>query len=94
MRVTFVFLLQPNVNIGAIVTQRLSAIRKLQENPYDVEALGEMHKSQKEVKIFEVSFIKMLVKFFRFRCKAGQKVNYNLDNLLDRREQIYCLKRN
>ena len=42
------FVLQP-LNIGALVSERLSALRKLQENPNDVEALQKMYKAQKEV---------------------------------------------
>lgn len=41
--------LQQNVDIGQIVSQRLSAMRKLQENPNDVQAITEIYKSQKEV---------------------------------------------
>ncbi|ESO89270.1 hypothetical protein LOTGIDRAFT_106890, partial [Lottia gigantea] len=36
----------PAIDIGAIVSERLQAVRKLQENPYDVQALTKMHKSQ------------------------------------------------
>ncbi|KAF5270378.1 hypothetical protein FQR65_LT05566 [Abscondita terminalis] len=39
----------PNIDIGMIVSQRLTAMRKLQENPYDVEAINDMHKSQREM---------------------------------------------
>lgn len=46
---------QPNIDIGSIVSQRLTAMRKLQEDPHDVEALNEMHKSQMKV-IDEVYF--------------------------------------
>ncbi|KAK9884633.1 hypothetical protein WA026_007472 [Henosepilachna vigintioctopunctata] len=40
---------QPAMDISAIVSQRLSAMRKLQENPHDVQALSQMYKSTKEV---------------------------------------------
>ncbi|XP_031334779.1 protein SON-like isoform X2 [Photinus pyralis] len=45
----------PSVDIGAIVSQRLTAMRKLQENPYDMEALNEMHKSQREMQTWAES---------------------------------------
>ncbi|KAK5650990.1 hypothetical protein RI129_002019 [Pyrocoelia pectoralis] len=45
----------PSIDIGAIVSQRLTAMRKLQENPYDIEALNEMHKSQKEMQTWAES---------------------------------------
>ncbi|KAL3276443.1 hypothetical protein HHI36_011824 [Cryptolaemus montrouzieri] len=40
---------QSLIDIGSIVSQRLSAMRKLQENPHDVQALSQMYKSTKEV---------------------------------------------
>ena len=40
--------LQP-IDIGAVVSERLSAIRKLKENPHDVQAIGSMYKAQKKV---------------------------------------------
>lgn len=38
-----------NVDISSIVSERLTAMRKLQENPHDVQALGQMYKSNKEM---------------------------------------------
>lgn len=38
-----------NIDIAAIVSQRLTAMRKLQENPHDVQAISQMYKAQKEV---------------------------------------------
>lgn len=37
------------LDIGAIVSQRLTAMRKLQENPNDVQAISEMYRAQKGV---------------------------------------------
>nr|CAI5838941.1 unnamed protein product [Callosobruchus analis] len=37
------------VDISSIVSQRLTAMRKLQENPHDVQALTQMHKSNREM---------------------------------------------
>jgi len=37
------------INIGSIVSERISAMRKLQDNPNDVQALGKMYKSQQEM---------------------------------------------
>lgn len=42
--------LQANFDVGAIVSQRLAAIRRLQENPNDSQAISEMYKAQKEVR--------------------------------------------
>ncbi|XP_015109040.1 protein SON isoform X2 [Diachasma alloeum] len=39
-----------NVDIGTIVSQRLAAMRKLRENPNDVEALSEMYHAQSEMR--------------------------------------------
>ncbi|XP_019880643.2 protein Son isoform X2 [Aethina tumida] len=42
-------LLEPTVDIGSIVSQRLTAMRRLQENPNDVQALTQIYKSNKEM---------------------------------------------
>ncbi|CAL1537377.1 unnamed protein product [Lymnaea stagnalis] len=36
------------IDIGSIISERLQAVRKLQENPYDVQALTKMHKVQEQ----------------------------------------------
>lgn len=46
----FSFLFQ-NLDIGSIVSQRLTAMRRLQENPNDLEALNQMYQAQKDVSI-------------------------------------------
>ncbi|CAG9865315.1 unnamed protein product [Phyllotreta striolata] len=46
---------QPSVDIGSIVSQRLSAMRRLQENPNDVQALTQMYKSNKEMQSWATS---------------------------------------
>ncbi|ELT98408.1 hypothetical protein CAPTEDRAFT_158003 [Capitella teleta] len=38
-----------DINIGELVSARLSAMRKLQDNPMDVEAMNSMYKSQKQM---------------------------------------------
>lgn len=40
-----------NVDITSAVTQRLSAMKRLQENPNDTEAMMEMNKAQQEVQL-------------------------------------------
>lgn len=47
--INFDFLLQP-VDISQIVSTRLSAMRKLQDNPNDSEAIKTLNNVQKEVK--------------------------------------------
>ncbi|XP_056640314.1 protein Son isoform X1 [Diorhabda sublineata] len=46
---------QPTVDIGSIVSQRLSAMRKLQENPNDVQALTQIYKSNREMQSWATS---------------------------------------
>ncbi|KAJ8919196.1 hypothetical protein NQ315_012184 [Exocentrus adspersus] len=46
---------QPAVDIGSIVSQRLTAMRKLQENPNDVQALTQIYKSNKEMQCWAAS---------------------------------------
>ncbi|XP_022919854.2 protein Son [Onthophagus taurus] len=41
--------MEQNIDVASIVSQRLSAMRKLQENPHDVQALTSMYKAQKEM---------------------------------------------
>ncbi|XP_014480766.1 PREDICTED: protein SON-like isoform X2 [Dinoponera quadriceps] len=43
------------VDIGSIVSQRLAAMRKLRENPNDVNALNAMHQAQNEMKTWAES---------------------------------------
>ncbi|KAJ4452331.1 hypothetical protein ANN_03856 [Periplaneta americana] len=44
-----------NLDIGSIVSQRLTAMRKLQENPNDVQALSEMYRAQKDMQMWAES---------------------------------------
>lgn len=44
-----------NIDIGTLVAQRLAAMRKLQENPNDVEALNEMYRAQREMQAWAES---------------------------------------
>ncbi|XP_066142273.1 protein Son [Euwallacea fornicatus] len=59
-----------NADISLIVTQRLTAMRKLQENPNDVQALGEMYKSNKEME----SWAKSKQQFGTFTGSTGAQV--------------------
>ncbi|PNF30720.1 hypothetical protein B7P43_G06082, partial [Cryptotermes secundus] len=43
------------LDIGAIVSQRLTAMRKLQENPNDVQAISEMYRAQKGMQMWAES---------------------------------------
>lgn len=40
---------QMNMDIGAVVSQRLKAMRRLAENPHDSEAQIQMYHAQKKV---------------------------------------------
>ncbi|CAG5100995.1 Similar to Son: Protein Son (Drosophila melanogaster) [Cotesia congregata] len=44
-----------NIDIGTIVSQRLAAMRKLKENPNDVQALNEIYQAQNEMKTWAES---------------------------------------
>lgn len=46
---------EQNMDIGSIVSQRLTALRKLQENPDDVDALNEMTQAQKDMQVWAES---------------------------------------
>lgn len=45
----------PKLDISSVVSQRLTAMRKLQENPHDVQALSEMYKSNKKMQTWAKS---------------------------------------
>lgn len=45
----------PSVDISQIVSSRLSAMRKLQDNPHDIEALKTLHNVQKEMQSWALS---------------------------------------
>ncbi|XP_044740119.1 protein Son [Chrysoperla carnea] len=44
-----------NLDIGSIVSQRLTAMRKLQENPNDSQAVAEMYRAQQEMQNWATS---------------------------------------
>ncbi|XP_071446788.1 uro-adherence factor A-like isoform X1 [Hetaerina americana] len=46
---------EQNMDIGSIVSQRLTALRKLQENPDDIDALNEMTQAQKDMQVWAES---------------------------------------
>lgn len=48
------------MDIGSIVSERLAAIRKLRENPNDVNALNAMHRAQNEVKKGNIDCYKII----------------------------------
>lgn len=60
----------PSVDISSVVSQRLTAIRKLQENPHDVQALSEMYKSNKKMQ----SWAKSKQQFGQFTGTTGVQV--------------------
>lgn len=47
INVLYVYLQQ--IDVGQVVSERLSALRKLQSNPNDVQALGSVFKAQQQV---------------------------------------------
>lgn len=44
-----------DLDVTSIITQRLNAMRKLQDNPHDSEALKQMYNTQKDVSVAEPS---------------------------------------
>ncbi|XP_060523478.1 protein Son isoform X2 [Cylas formicarius] len=57
-------------DIGSIVSQRLTAMRKLQENPNDVQALSQMYKSTQEMK----SWAESKQQFGQFTGSTGAQI--------------------
>lgn len=76
------------LDVSSIITKRLNAMRKLQENPEDFEAKKLMFNTQKDVGLFLVlkSNYLFLNSFFS-RCLPGQLPNLRQDNLQEVRVQ-------
>lgn len=75
-------LLQPAVDIGSIVSQRLTAMRRLQENPNDVQALTQIYKSNKEVcSTINNKLIQSTTYTFIYRCSLGLQANSSQGSL-------------
>lgn len=55
-----------NLDVSAIITTRLSAMRKLQDNPLDTEALKSMYNTQKDVRTQIISLQNFLISFKSF----------------------------
>lgn len=49
---------QPPVDVSEIISQRLNAMRKLQDNPNDVEASKTLYETQQNVIIYFLSILK------------------------------------
>lgn len=48
-----------DLDVTSIITKRLNAMRKLQDNPMDSEAIKLMYKTQKDVRVTVTNFIKL-----------------------------------
>lgn len=48
-----------DLDVTSIITKRLNAMRKLQDNPMDSEAIKLMYKTQKDVRVTLTNFIKL-----------------------------------
>lgn len=48
-KMTCVCMLLQDVDITQVMTKRMNAVKKLQKNPRDIQALGTMYRAQKEV---------------------------------------------
>jgi len=77
-----------NLDIGSIISERLQAVRKLQENPYDVQALSKMHHVQEKAKKWASS--KQLPG--HFSGSTGAHVMSQQEIIGDKRHQAWAKK--
>lgn len=66
--------------MSSIISQRLNAMRKLQENPQDNDAMKLMENSQKEVRWSLVVLLTGDNILFFYRCPLGQPPNLHLES--------------
>lgn len=75
-----------SLDVTSIITKRLNAMRKLQDNPLDSEAIKLMYRTQKDVrnnfKLKSSSIKNKHQLFFFSRCPPGQIQNLYLVNSL------------
>lgn len=76
------------IDIGSIISERLQAVRKLQENPYDVQALFKMHNVQEKAKKWASS--KQLPG--HFSGSTGANVMSQQEIIGDKRHQAWAKK--
>ncbi|XP_059149540.1 protein SON-like [Physella acuta] len=76
------------IDIGTIISERLQAVRKLQENPYDVQALTKMHKVQEQASMWATS--KHLPG--QFTGSTGAHVLSQQELIGDKRHQAWAKK--
>ena len=50
-----VLLFQPDINIGSIISERIQAMRRLEENPFDIQALSSVHKMNEKVSLHKMN---------------------------------------
>ncbi|RUS81116.1 hypothetical protein EGW08_011102, partial [Elysia chlorotica] len=77
-----------NIDIGTIISERLQAVRKLQQNPYDVQALSTMHKAQEQASKWATS--KHLPG--QFTGSTGAKVLSQAELIGDKKHQAWVKK--
>ncbi|GFS17553.1 protein SON [Elysia marginata] len=77
-----------NIDIGTIISERLQAVRKLQQNPYDVQALSTMHKAQEQASMWATS--KHLPG--QFTGSTGARVLSQAELIGDKRHQAWAKK--
>lgn len=76
------------IDIGTIISERLQAVRKLQQNPYDVQALSSMHKAQEQASKWATS--KHLPG--QFMGSTGAKVLSQSELIGDKKHQAWAKK--
>ncbi|GFO13804.1 protein son [Plakobranchus ocellatus] len=76
------------IDIGTIISERLQAVRKLQQNPYDVQALSSIHKAQEQASKWAIS--KHLPG--QFTGSTGARVMSQAELIGDKKHQAWAKK--
>ena len=88
------FIFQPHCDVSEIISQRLNAMRKLQDNPNDVEASKILYETQQNVNYSNKlpKLCSLMIQFYR--CLLGQPQKLHLDNFSEVQKLECFLKRN
>lgn len=76
-----------SIDIGAIISERLSAFKKLQENPNDIDAVMALGKVQEKVQA--IAFLHLINKNYDFCFKLWEFSSlFNVKNLFNFKENV------
>lgn len=79
-----------SIDIGAIISERLSAFKKLQENPNDIDAVMALGKVQEKVQA--IAWLHLINKNYDLCFKLWEFSSlFNVKNLFNFKENVKCI---